>query len=103
MPTLTTLVTKGLVGGGSTTSGGQTTNTIPPEAVTGFNFGQALEGTDDRVTVLIPTAPNMVLLAAENITLNLRVRQASSLSLPSMYKRAYLVAYETDEIAIVKP
>lgn len=54
------------------------------------------------VTVIIPTAINVVLLAADNITANLRAGQSTSLSLPSLYKRAFLVAYETDEIAIVK-
>lgn len=57
---------------------------------------------DARVVVLIPTAINTCLIAAENITDNLRAQQASDLELPSLYKRAFLVAYETDEIALVR-
>lgn len=52
--------------------------------------------------VVIPTAINVCLVAAENITANLRARQASDLELPSLYKRAFLVAYETDEVALVR-
>lgn len=57
---------------------------------------------DARVIVAIPTAINTCLIAAENITDNLRAQQASDLELPSLYKRAFLVAYETDEIALVR-
>lgn len=55
-----------------------------------------------RVEIIIPTAINVVLLVSENITANLRKAQASDLVLPSLYKRAYLVVNETDEIAIVR-
>lgn len=57
---------------------------------------------DVRVIVTIPTAINTCLIAAENITDNLRAQQPSDLELPSLYKRAFLVAYETDEIALVR-
>ncbi len=55
-----------------------------------------------QVIVTVPTAINTCLIAAENITDNLRAQQASDLELPSLYKRAFLVAYETDEIALVR-
>lgn len=55
------------------------------------------------VFLVIPTAYNICLLAAENITNNLRIQRSSDLGLPSMYRRAYLVAYETDEVAVAKP
>lgn len=57
---------------------------------------------DAQVIVTIPTAINTCLIAAENITDNLRAQQSSDLELPSLYKRAFLVAYETDEIALVR-
>jgi hypothetical protein len=93
------LTTKGLVGGG----GGSITpeQLLPPEPPlrapmdTGVPTG--------AVVIVIPTAPNVVLMAAENITVNLRARQAASLELPSIYKRAYMIAHETDEMAVVKP
>ena len=55
-----------------------------------------------RVVVTIPTAINTCLIAAENITDNLRAQQPSDLELPSLYKRAFLVAYVTDEIVLVR-
>lgn len=55
-----------------------------------------------RVMIVVPTAVNVCLMAAENIVDNLRVRQSADLTLPSLYKRAFLVAHETDEIAVVK-
>lgn len=57
---------------------------------------------DAAVLVVIPTAINTCLIAAENITDNLRAQRSSDLELPSLYKRAFLVAYETDEIALVR-
>lgn len=57
---------------------------------------------DASVIVTVPTAINTCLIAAENITDNLRAQQPSDLELPSLYKRAFLVAYETDEIALVR-
>ena len=55
-----------------------------------------------RVDVIVPTAINIVLMVNDNIISNLRKAQASDLVLPSIYKRAYLVVNETDEIAIVR-
>jgi hypothetical protein len=57
---------------------------------------------DVPALVTIPTAINTCLIAAENITDNLRAQQPSDLELPSLYKRAFLVAYVTDEIALVR-
>lgn len=59
--------------------------------------------TSGPIRIVIPTAINTALMVVENIVANLRVQQAASTVLPSMYKRAYLIAYETDEIAVVKP
>jgi hypothetical protein len=55
------------------------------------------------IRIIIPTAANSALMVVENIFDNLRVQQASNIAVPSMYKRAYLVAYETDETAVVTP
>lgn len=92
------LTTKGLVAG---------SGALSPEAVLGAPAPPplALPGTDalHQVMVVIPTAINVVLMVSENITANLRVRQPASFALPSLYKRAYLIAYETDEVAIVRP
>ncbi len=52
--------------------------------------------------IVVPTATNTVLMVAENINANLRVQQAASLTLPSLYKRAYLIANETDETAVIR-
>lgn len=54
------------------------------------------------IHIIIPTAANSALMVVENIYENLRNRQPSNIAMPSMYKRAFLVAYETDEIAVVK-
>jgi len=73
---------------------------LPPGLATSASAASALA--DARVVVTIPTAINTCLIAAENITDNLRAQQASDLELPSLYKRAFLVAAETDEIALVR-
>ena len=74
-----------------------------PPPVPGTPDPLALPYTGGPVQITIPTAINMVLLVAENIMTNMRVREASSLALPSLYKRAYLIAHETDELATVTP
>lgn len=93
------LATKGLV---SDSGGGQATSVAallpPPPEPLSFEHATAT-GT---VMVVVPTAINTILMAAENIAQNLLERQSSDLELPSMYKRAYLIAYETDEIAVLK-
>jgi len=73
---------------------------LPPGLSTRSSSPFVINGA--RVIVMVPTAINTCLAAAENITENLRVRQPASLTLPSLYKRAYLIAYETDEIALVR-
>jgi hypothetical protein len=55
-----------------------------------------------QINIVVPTAINMVLMVNENLISNLRLSQPSDIVLPSMYKRAYLVVNETDEIATVK-
>jgi len=94
------LVTKGLVSGG----GFVAVNTVPPSPPPGFgvNPSTPLLQHDAYVLVAIPTAMNVCLMASENISDNLRAQQSADLELPSMYKRAYLIAYETDEIALVR-
>ena len=57
---------------------------------------------DTKVVVIIPTATNIVLMASENISLNLIKGEDAHITLPSLYKRAYLIVNETDEIAILR-
>jgi hypothetical protein len=91
------LSTKGLISGG----GGPTTEQAlvpPPPDPLALNEGTLASS----VMIVAPTAPNVCLMVSENITRNLLVRQDSNIVLPSLYKRAYLIAYETDEVAFVK-
>lgn len=97
MPNLSSLTTKGLVAGGGDAVPVSVALSEPPDALV---FDVATTST--QVLIVVPTAVNVSLMAAENIVNNLRVRQPASLTLPSIYKRAYLVANETDEIALVK-
>lgn len=92
------LVTKGLVsgGGGNTPSAAASFLPTPEPLPVGT---MSLVG---ETTVIVPTAINVALMVAENITDNLRAQQASDLTLPSLYKRAYLVVNTTDEVAIVR-
>lgn len=103
----TSLATKGVLRTGITRA---TKGVIDEIASSGPSSGStlaapplALERTRGPVMIIIPTATNFALMAVENIVTNLRAQQAANLSLPSLYKRAYLVAYETDEVAVVKP
>jgi hypothetical protein len=57
---------------------------------------------DVTVLLLVPTAINTVLLVSENISDNLRLSKASNLELPSLYRRAFLVVGETDEVGILR-
>lgn len=98
MPNLSSLVTKGLVAGGG--SDVVPTPVGPPEPPDALAFDVATTST--QVLIVVPTAVNVALMVSENIVDNLRVQQAANLTLPSVYKRAYLVANETDEIALVK-
>jgi hypothetical protein len=90
------LVTKGLISGGATPTA-DTSTALPPAV-----FAYDASTSNQDVVIVIPTAINMTLMAAENITDNLRAGQAASFSVPSLYKRAFLVAHEADEIALVK-
>lgn len=91
------LTTKGLVSGGATVEETPTVLPPPPDALrVGVDVAQ------HTIVIVVPTAVNVCLMAAENIVDNLRARQSADLTLPSLYKRAFLVAHETDEIAVVK-
>jgi hypothetical protein len=52
------------------------------------------------IQIVPPTGQDVAMLVASNIVSNLRAQQPSSLTLPSFYKLAFLVAQETDEIAV---
>lgn len=95
------LATKGLVGGGTGPAPASPTRLIEPP---GYDVkpGTSTYRDDTHTLVVVPTAINTCLMASENLSDNLRARQSSNLELPSMYKRAFLVAYETDEIALVR-
>lgn len=62
----------------------------------------ATVASDTVVDVIVPTATNVVLMVSENISQNLLKRQDANISLPSLYKRAYLIVNETDEIAVLR-
>ena len=88
--------TKGMLSGMGSTP-------LPPPAPPPAGKPFALSITADPVVIVVPTAINTTLLATENIVDNLRLSQPANVVLPSMYKRAYFIAYETDETAVVKP
>lgn len=92
------LTTKGLIGGGGTAPA-PVAPLAPPPSEPAQLESSTPHGT---VMIVVPTAVNVVLMAAENIVDNVKARNAASLALPSLYKRAYLIAYETDEIALAK-
>lgn len=56
----------------------------------------------DRKLMVMPTAVNMLNLINENIVANLRRRQNSDLALPSLYRLAYMVYYNTGEFLLVR-
>lgn len=92
------LTTKGLVSGGGAAPTVDSPLPAPPSAPAQLETSSP-SGT---VVIVVPTAINVVLMASENIVDNVRGRNAASLALPSLYKRAYLIANETDEIALAK-
>ncbi len=94
------LTTKGLVSPEGAATPPVLTLDLSPGLATSASTATTLS--DARVIVTIPTAINTCLIAAENISDNLRAQQSSNFELPSLYKRAFLVAYETDEIALVR-
>lgn len=57
---------------------------------------------DTKTEVIVPTAVNVVLMVSENISTNLLKKQDAEIALPSLYKRAYLIVNETDEVAIMR-
>lgn len=57
---------------------------------------------DVKVQIILPTAINIVLMVSENISDNLRLAKASDLTLPSLYRRAFLIVGETDEVGILR-
>jgi hypothetical protein len=90
----TTASTKGMISGAASSSGAQPAPLGNP---------LELSITTGPIVIVVPTAINTALLATENIVDNLRLSQPANVVLPSMYKRAYFIAYETDETAVVKP
>lgn len=94
------LATRGYQGGGSDVTPAPAAPTFPPGF--GVNPSASVLQLDTHTLIVIPTAINTCLMVSENVSDNLRARQSSNLTLPSMYKRAFLVAYETDEIALVR-
>jgi hypothetical protein len=57
---------------------------------------------DAVIDIIIPTAVNTVLMVNDNIITNMRKGLASDIVMPSIYKRAYMIVNETDEVAIVR-
>lgn len=57
---------------------------------------------DIKIQIVLPTAINVVLLVSENISDNLRLSKASDIALPSLYRRAFLIVGETDEVGILR-
>lgn len=92
------LATKGLVGG--VVGGSGPAPPAPTPVPAAGSLGVPV--TQGPVVIVIPTAPNVCLIASQNITDNLRQNQAANLTLPSLYKRAYMVANQTDEIALAR-
>lgn len=56
----------------------------------------------DRKTMVLPTAPNILNLVHENIVDNLRRRQDSDLVLPSLYRLAFAMHYNTGEMVVTR-
>jgi hypothetical protein len=53
-----------------------------------------------RRELITPTAPNVLNLVNENIINNLRRRKDSDLALPSLYRLAFAVVYNTGEFLV---
>ena len=49
---------------------------------------------------IMPTPKNFIRLFNTNLMDNLRRRQDSDAALPSLYRRAYMMAYNTGEILV---
>ncbi len=57
---------------------------------------------DARVEIIVPTAINIVLMVNENIVENLLKQQDAQIELPSLYRRAFLIVNESDEVGIIR-
>ena len=53
-----------------------------------------------KTIVLLPTAFDLLLVAADNVTQNLLKGQPSSLEGPSLYRRAYQIVNATAEMLL---
>lgn len=51
-----------------------------------------------KITAVIPTAINTLAVVHQNVVTNLKRAEVSDVELPSMYKRAFMITYETGEI-----
>jgi len=56
----------------------------------------------DRRTLIMPTPTNIVNYVNENIVTNLRKRQNSDIQLPSLYRLAFMVHYNTGELYVTR-
>lgn len=56
----------------------------------------------NRREFMIPTATNVVNLVSQNIADNLRRRQDSDIVLPSLYRLAYAIHYNTGEFLVTR-
>ena len=54
--------------------------------------------TDSKL--IIPTPESLLQVANTNIVDNLRRRRDANLDVPSLYRRAYMVAYNTGELPV---
>jgi hypothetical protein len=74
--------------------------TPPPTAGAGGPYLNRDVRSLSTTQIIPPTGQDIIALVATNVTANLLAQQDSQLTLPSGYKLAYLVAHETDEIAV---
>jgi hypothetical protein len=93
------LATKGLIGSAAGNPGPPPSPPPVPTASLGSTGAPLVQ---IPIVIVIPTATNVALIASQNITDNLRQGRSANLTLPSLYKRAYLVAHQTDEIALAR-
>ena len=56
----------------------------------------------DRRELMVPTAVNIINLVSQNITDNLRRRQDSDITLPSLYRLAFTMHYNTGELLVTR-
>ncbi len=53
-----------------------------------------------KITAVIPTSVNIIGVAHENIVTNLLREKTSSVELPTMYRRAFMIVNETGELFV---